>query len=839
MRSKIPGIRNAAYAALWAIQEDKLHAVLDFIDLRASGVGMTKEQLLARGIRPKMRAQAGPAFRAVGQIAVLPLRGVIAHHAGMEMQISGGTSTVAFARAFDEALNTPDVSAIVIDCDSPGGTVDGVPELAARIYAARGQGKQIIAAVNAHCHSAAYWLASQCDSICITPSGEAGDIGVMTIRTDCSAMEAKEGVTRTLIKAGKFKGEGNPSFAPSDSEIAAQAQRVDGMYAMFTADVAKGRGVTQSAVQGGMGEGRSLGAKLALQAGLVDRIETFEQTLGRLAGRPPARQLFSAQSKQDRLAALAAEIVADNELDDSQDIEECPECGTPMEMQDGAEVCPECGYTAPLSDGMVEDVSVSAIAAGAVPLPLVASRTVIRSAPTAPRVAAIPPDPSPTTPTTTQESTVPEPLAPDLNKIRADERDAARLEMAQRASDITALCEAHDIPTKAMNEFISSDKTVAAIGLEIAKGKREARAADPTIRVGADRQADRPFENLGQQLQAIAGHFGANIGGPVDKRLYATVSGASGNVGSDGGFLIQKEFATELLDTTIEGGDLLGQCDTHEVGANADGLEVVYLDETSRATGSRFGGVQVYRGAEADAATAKKPRLGKWEVRLEDIIGAAYITERLMQDAPSLQNVFQTGFMEEFRFTAENELVNGTGAGQMLGILNAGVKVKQAKESGQGTGTIFAENIMNMWTRVHPRARARGSWYYNVECEPQLQQMQIGTGTSAQLVYMPPGGLAGAKFGSIYGRPCVPIEYASGLTTEGDIFFADWSRYKVITKGGLQSDESIHVRFLNNERTFRWLTRINGAPKDKLPITPFKATDTNLKLSPFVTLATR
>lgn len=425
-----------------------------------------------------------------------------------------------------------------------------------------------------------------------------------------------------------------------------------------------------------------------------------------------------------------------------------------------------------------------------------------------------------------------------------EEKEAAlkamRGEETARQNAINALCTDHGLNAKAV-EFIGNGFTVDQVRAAILDEKKSARAAIPGINMGADREADRPFENLGQQLQAIAAHFGGNTGATVDKRLYAAVSsgGASANVGADGGFLIQKEFATELLDSTIEGADLLGQCDTHEVGANADGLEVVYLDETSRATGSRFGGVQVYRGAEADSATAKKPKLGKWEVRLEDIIGAAYITERLLQDAPSIQNVFSTGFMEEFRFVSENELVRGSGTGEMYGILNAPGTVSMAKETGQAADTIVAENIMGMWTRVLPRARSRGSWFYNVECEPQLQSMQIGTGTSAQLVYMPPGGLSGAKFGSIYGRPCVPIEYASGLGDVGDIFFADWSRYKVITKGGLQSDESIHVRFLNNERTFRWLTRINGAPKDKSAITPFKRTSSTLTLSPFVTLAAR
>jgi HK97 family phage major capsid protein len=422
----------------------------------------------------------------------------------------------------------------------------------------------------------------------------------------------------------------------------------------------------------------------------------------------------------------------------------------------------------------------------------------------------------------------------------AAERAALVAAETTRQNEIRALCAEHNIDDATRDKWLaSSSVTPEAVSHQIMRIGRERRAADPSISLGADRAAQKPFATLGEQLVAIAAHGMGKADALTIGRLHAAASGASANVGADGGFLIQKEFSTELLESTIEQGSLLGEADTHEVGANADGLEVVYLDETSRATGSRWGGVQVYRAAEAEAATAKRPKLGKWEVRLEDIIGAAYITERLLQDAASIQNVFSSGFMAEFQFVAEDEMVRGNGVGQMLGILNAGVTVSVAKETGQGADTVVAENIGRMWKSVHPRSRLKGNWYYNVELEPQFDQLQIGTGTSGQLVYMPPGGISEAPYARIKGRPVIPIEYASGAGDVGDFFFADWSRYKIITKGGLQSDESIHVRFLNNERTFRWITRINGAPKDKAAITPYKATDSTFKLSPFVTLAAR
>jgi HK97 family phage major capsid protein len=838
MRSRIPLILSRAHGALWVMQEPKVYAVFDFLERRAAGRDMTKVEQLAAGIRRQrsgLRAQNGrAAYRMAGSVAVLPIKGVIADHAGMEMDISGGTSTKAFARAFDEALNDPSVSAILFDCDSPGGTVEGVPELAAQIFAARGR-KPIEAAVNAHCHSGAYWLASQTDRINITPSGEAGDIGVMTVRPDYSAAAEKAGVKHTLIKAGKYKGEGNPAFAPEEAELDAQRVRVQAMYDLFAADVARGRNVSVKDVENGMGEGRSLGAKLALKAGLVDRIETIEQTLGRLTGRIAPRRGLAA-NRQPSVEMIAAAVVQQLSAG-AGPIEDCPDCGGSME--NGAQVCPECGYTAPDPDAS-DDVRGPASAAAVVTsLSASAGRTVVIAGRSDSELVADAPVLD-TPITTQQESKVPDTPSVDLAKITADALAAAKLEAKQRITDITELCALAGVDAAKVNEYLSSDLTAEVVRSQIVAEQKAARAANPNIRVGADRQADRPFDSLGEQLVAIARHNDRNLGEP-DKRLYAAVTsgGASANVGSDGAFAIQKEFATDLLESTIEGGDILGQCDSHEVGSNADGLEVVYLDETSRATGSRWGGVQVYRGAEADVPSAKKPKFGKWEVRLEDIIGLAYMTERLLQDAPSIQNVFSNAFMAEFRFVAENEMVRGTGAGQMMGILNAACTVSVAKETGQVADTLVAENIGKMWKCVHPRARKVGAWYYNVELEDQLDQLQIGTGTSAQLVYMPPGGLSGKPYGTIKGRPTIPIEYASGAGDVGDFFFAAWPNYKVITKGGVQSDESIHVGFTKNERTFRWLSRINGAPKLKSSITPFKATDSNLKLSDFVTLAAR
>jgi HK97 family phage major capsid protein len=751
-------LRDAAYSALWAMAEEKLYAVLDFLDERAAGHTLSRDELVARGIRFEAARQFALDSSQGNQIQVLSLKGVIAHHAGMEMDISGGTSTEAFGASFDAAMANSAVGTIVINADSPGGAVEGVPELFGKIFAARGQ-KKIIAVCNAHMHSAAYWICAAADEIVVTPSGLIGDIGVMTVHTDTSKAEAKAGIKRTLIKAGTFKGEGAPFEPLSQEALDARLALVEDMYAMFAGDVARGRGDSIDAVKSGYGEGRSVTSRQAVKLGLADRVATFEQVIAELGGRAP-----SAATNRTTRAAVRAEAEPEKEV--------CPDCGQEMQDVDGEKVCPDCDAPEPAA---AAELIRTAVKAGAI--------TASAAPSLVPIVAAVAP-PS----INTLEIITPK---PEASIMTPEEKEAAlaamRAEEKARQDAINALCVDHEVTAKA-TEFIAKGFTIDQVRAAILEDKKAKRGAVPGIHMGADREADRPFDNLGEQLQAIAAHFGGNTGRPVDKRLYAAVSsgGASANVGSDGGFMIQKEFTTELLESTIDGGDILGQADTHEVGANADGLEVVYLDETSRATGSRWGGVQVYRGAEADSATPKKPQFGKWEVRLEDIIGSAYMTERLLQDAPSIQNVFATGFMEEFRFTAENEMVRGTGVGQMYGILNAPGRSRSRRRPASSPTRSSRRTSQKMW-RSCTRARARMARGTTTRSSRISSTSQIGTGTSAQLVYMPPGGLSGAKYGTINGRPCIPIEYASGAGDVGDIFFADWSATRSSRRAGSES----------------------------------------------------
>ena len=277
-------ILSAVHSTVWAIQPEKLQAILAFLELKAAGQGPSEEtlaQIQAANIEAAKRASS--VANASGSVAVIPVYGLISHRTSMMSEISGpgGTSCQQISKQVQAAANDPGVKAIVLDIDSPGGTVDGVAELADEIYQARGK-KQITAVSDCLMASAAYWIAAACNEIAVSPSSQTGSIGVYGAHEDYSGALEQEGVKVTLISAGKYKTEGNPYEPLNDDARAAMQQTVDDYYGMFVKAVAKGRGVKADDVRNGFGEGRVVGASQAVKLGMADRVATLDQVLSKL-----------------------------------------------------------------------------------------------------------------------------------------------------------------------------------------------------------------------------------------------------------------------------------------------------------------------------------------------------------------------------------------------------------------------------------------------------------------------------------------------------------------------------------------------------------------------------
>jgi len=346
--------------------------------------------------------------------------------------------------------------------------------------------------------------------------------------------------------------------------------------------------------------------------------------------------------------------------------------------------------------------------------------------------------------------------------------------------------------------------------------------------------AGGPFGSLGDMLIAVA--RAGSPGGQTDQRLYNAASGLNETVPSDGGFLVQQDFSTQLLEGIYETGILAPMCNRIQISSGANGIKLPAVDETSRANGSRWGGVRSYWVAEADENTASKPKFRALELDLKKIVGLCYATDELLQDGTALETFIRQAFQDEIGFALDDAIINGSGAGQPLGVLNSGCLVSVSKETGQIAKTIVAENVINMYSRMPARNRRNAVWLINQDIEPQLFTMSIAVGTGGVPVYMPAGGASGAPYASLFNRPVIPIEQAATLGTKGDIILADLTQYLLADKGAIQSAMSIHVRFVYDESVFRFVYRVDGQPSWAAPLTPFKGSNT---LSPFVTLDTR
>jgi len=294
-----------------------------------------------------------------------------------------------------------------------------------------------------------------------------------------------------------------------------------------------------------------------------------------------------------------------------------------------------------------------------------------------------------------------------------------------------------------------------------------------------------------------------------------------------------------MLDRGAIATGLLSQrCFNVPITGDSDGLKLKLMDESSRANGSRFGGIQVYMKAEADTVTATKPKFREATWELKDCMGIMYATNDLLKDAGKLTAIVNKWFPMEFGFKVDDQIVNGVGGGQALGILNAGCTVSQAIETGQvrATDPILYENIAHMYARLLNSSDSNAVWLVNRALLPYLMLMTIPVGTGGAPVFLPPNGAAGQPYMTLLNKPIIPIEQCQAPATAGDIILADFNEYLLITKGGIEPAVSIHVRFIYDEMTFRWIYRFDGAPIRNKTLTPFKGGSTATQ-GPFITLA--
>ena len=317
----------------------------------------------------------------------------------------------------------------------------------------------------------------------------------------------------------------------------------------------------------------------------------------------------------------------------------------------------------------------------------------------------------------------------------------------------------------------------------------------------------------------------------------AAGSGMIQGVGSEGGFLLQSETSIDLMTSGFNNSEVLKRCNRRTL-TGSESLEIVGLDEVNRADGSRGGGVRVYNDAELSQITASSTKFQKIKLAPERLTGMYYASDKILMNATFLGQEMRQLFTEEFAFKSQDLVMEGTGAGQALGLKVCDCKVDVSKESGQEADTIVSQNILNMIMRFNIRGGSGNVvWLGNRNIYKTLREMTyaIGTGGEMARMYLPPA--IGGTTGSMEGYPVVFIEQAETLGDAGDLWLCDFSQYLCVDYGDINEASSIHFKFDYSQTTFRFVYYFDGQPRLVSPITPFKGTGSTV--SPFVRIEAR
>ena len=416
----------------------------------------------------------------------------------------------------------------------------------------------------------------------------------------------------------------------------------------------------------------------------------------------------------------------------------------------------------------------------------------------------------------------------DLTEDEADKFEVSRVE-----------CEGLETRITRMQEVLTEATLAAQPAPELLTIKPKA----DRIEVKTEAWVDDPKKGFKTHTEFLMAAMAAVKRGQVSDPRMQFLSGSRtrflATAGSDeqggysdpyGGFLVPVGFSPNLLTVPaqIESAGIVTTrvpMTTPTVSFNAR----VDKDHTT----SVSGGLTVSRRAETGTMTGSRMSFEQITIKADSLYGLAFATEELLQDSPqSFVAMLEQGFNDQFVWHLVGERIDGTGVGEYLGIMNSPAVVGITKETGQAADTIVYNNVVKMRARCWNYGRA--VWHYNQDCLPTLMQMTIPVGTGGVLAWQ-----TSAREGEpdmFLGRPAYACEHCETVGDAGDLILAVWSEYLEGIYQAMNMAESIHVRFVENERAFRFTMRCGGAPWWRTALTPHKSSAT---LTPYVRINAR
>lgn len=347
---------------------------------------------------------------------------------------------------------------------------------------------------------------------------------------------------------------------------------------------------------------------------------------------------------------------------------------------------------------------------------------------------------------------------------------------------------------------------------------------------------DQEFSNSAEYFQSIWHLANTLPNGAELSNKASNVRKIQNSFGSavpaDGGFLIPETLRAELLQVALETAVVRPRA--RVINMETLRVPIPAIDSTSNVS-SVFGGVTCYWTEEGAALTESQASFSRVVLDAKKLTGYAEMPNELIADASAFGSFFNQVFPQALAWYEDDAFINGTGAGEPLGFLNAGAAVSVAAEAGQLASTILWENIVNMYSRMLPGSLGNAVWIASIDTFPQLATMALSVGTGGSAIWLNNGAVGPPM--TILGRPVIFTEKTAVLGTVGDINFVDLGYYLVGDRQVMQVQNSPHYKFANDKTAFRIVERVDGRPWLQSAITP--KNNSTKTLSPFVKLATR
>jgi HK97 family phage major capsid protein len=409
-------------------------------------------------------------------------------------------------------------------------------------------------------------------------------------------------------------------------------------------------------------------------------------------------------------------------------------------------------------------------------------------------------------------------LSESLAVIQAKARDEGRALTAQEAGLVTELEAAINDERKSLpvNSPLTLQNTLGGETSQSAPaGKKDYRSM---FSLGRNLQ-NGGFKNFNEFLTVMAS-------GKFDDRLK---NSASETVPSEGGFFVPEQFASGLLDASLEDEIIRPRATVYPM--KSDSLKAPGWNSSDHSN-SLFGGLTATWLGELAAAVEVTAKTRQIELIAKKLACFTSASNELVADGINYETQLQQAIITTIGWYMDYAFIAGTGAGQPLGILNDPSLIKIPKESGQTTKTITYDNVIKMYSRLAPQCMKNAIWSASQTAIPQMLTLSILIGLAGSAV--PAVIQQNGKF-FLLGKEVIFTEKVPALGSLGDIILCDPSQYIVGMRKEVSLDKSIHVGWSVDSMCYRTIVRVDGQGSWDKAITP-KAGDS---LSWCVALAAR